>query len=61
VALQTGKGVPFEYLVLQLCREFRCLPEQIKNQSRESMELIIDMLNIESQFQQRKENSSKEV
>ena len=61
MALQTGKGVPFEYLVLQLCREFRCLPEQIKNQSRESMELIIDMLNIESQFQQRKENSSKEV
>jgi len=59
VALQTGKGVPFEYSVLQLCREFHCLPEQIKNQPKETMDLILEMMYIENQFQNRKETSNK--
>jgi len=57
VALQTGKGVPFEYLILLLSREFHCLPEEIKKQPREEMEMILDMMNIEGQFQKRKEDS----
>lgn len=57
MALQTGKGVPFEYSVLQLCREFHCLPGQIKGQPKEDMELMLDMMYIENQFRQRKETS----
>ena len=54
MALQTGKGVPFEYLVLQLAREFHCMPEQIEKQPREKMELLLDIMGIEGQFQNRK-------
>ena len=57
MALQNGKGVPFEYLVLQLAREFHCTPEQIENQPRDKMEILLDMINIENQFRNRKETS----
>jgi len=53
VALQTKKGVPFEFLTLQLCRELHCLPSQIQQESWQTMELFIEMMNIEGEFQKR--------
>jgi len=53
VALQTKKGVPFEFLTLELCREFHCLPSQLRHESWETMELFLEMMQIEQQFQKR--------
>jgi len=53
VALQTKKGVPFEFLTLELCRELHCLPSQLRQESWQTMELFLDMMNIEHQFSEK--------
>jgi len=53
VALQTKKGVPFEFIEMQLCEKFSCLPSELAKQSWSKIELFIEMMNIEGEFQKR--------
>jgi len=53
VALQTKKGVPFEFLEYQLCEKFHCLPSELAKQSWGKIELFMEMMNIEGEFQKR--------
>ena len=53
VALQTKKGVPFEFLELQICREFGWTLTELSSQPWDKIELILEMMQIEQQFQKR--------
>ena len=54
-ALQSGRGAPFEFVEMQLCREFHCLPSDLVNESWEKIELFLEIMNIESQFRDKEQ------
>ena len=53
VALQTKKGVPFEFLEYRICKEFGWTLTELEVQPWNKIELILDMMNMEQQFQKR--------
>jgi len=61
LALQYNREVPFEWIELQLCREFHCLPSQLSQESDEKMRLFLNMMNIESQFEKRGSNELEQL
>ena len=60
MAFQTKKGTPFEYQELLLCREFHCLPDELAKQDSNKMELFLDMINIERQFQDKRQRLAQQ-
>ena len=52
--------MPFEYVEMQLCRELHCLPSQLEKEEGSKMELFLEMMNLERQFQEREERLAKQ-
>lgn len=59
MALQSGRGVPFEYIEMKLLEKFGWTPEQLYSQPAHKIDFYINALNIEGQFQQREINKAK--
>lgn len=55
MALQSGKGAPFELIELRLCEKFSCLPSDLEKQSWEKMDLFLEIINIENQYKNKNE------
>jgi hypothetical protein len=45
--LATGAPAPAEYIELQLCREFRCLPSQLRREHIHDVTNILTMMSAE--------------
>lgn len=60
MALQGGKGeVPFEWIELKLCEFFHCLPNELYQVPRKKIEIYLQMINIEAEFQKRDQRLSE--
>lgn len=59
MALQSGKGVPFEFIEFRFCSKFHCLPSDLEKQSWEKIELFIEMMNIENQYKNKEERLAR--
>jgi len=60
LALQGGKGeVPSEYIEMKLCEKFSCLPNELYQIPREKIELYLQIMNIENEFQKRDQRLSE--
>ena len=59
MALQSGRGVPFEFIEYKLCEKFSCLPSDLENQSWEKIENFLQFIDIENQYQEREERKLK--
>ena len=55
MALQTGKGVPFDYIEYKLCEKLHCLPSQLKKESWSKIDNFLSFMDIEAQFQKRED------
>ena len=53
VALQTKKGVPFDFLKYQLCLKFGWTINELNSQSWDEVELFLSMMDIEQKFNDR--------
>jgi len=51
--LWVGTEAPSEYIELQLCREFNCLPSQLRNESFEDVLNILQMMSAEAQVREK--------
>ena len=60
LALQSGRGAPFEFIEMQLCRELHCLPSDLVKESWEKIELFLEMMNLERQYQNKEERLAKQ-
>jgi len=45
---------------MQLCRELHCLPSQLEKEEGSKMELFLEMMNLEKQFQEKEERLTKQ-
>ena len=59
VAFQTGKNPPFELVKMKLMEKFHWTAQEFENQPWDEVELFLDMMNIEAQFQERELNKQK--
>jgi hypothetical protein len=48
-----------EYIELQLCREFHCLPSQLRAEADEDILRILEMKSVEARVQQRKKKARR--
>ena len=61
LSLQGGKGgVPFEFTEMKLCNYFHCLPNEIYQIPRKKIEIYLQMMNIEAEFQKRDQRLGNE-
>lgn len=54
MGLQGGKGVPFEYISMQLMEKFHWTIQELNSQPWEQIELFIGMMNMESEYEKKK-------
>ena len=60
LALQGGKGgVPSEYIEMKMCEKFSCLPNELYQVPRKKIEIYLQMMNIENEFQKRDQRLSE--
>ena len=52
--LWTGGPIPPEYIELQLCREFHCLPSQLRQENIVDVYKILDMLDVEARVKNKR-------
>ena len=54
-----GAPAPTEYIELQLCREFNCLPSQLRNESYDDIANILEMKAAEAKVRQTQTNKRR--
>ena len=60
LALQGGKEVPFEYRELKLCEKFGWTPTELAYQPWDKIDLFLNIMNIEGQFQEKEQRTAKQ-
>jgi hypothetical protein len=52
--LWSSAPAPIEYIELQLCREFHCLPSQLQEEPADNVLAVLAMMSAESQVRKAK-------
>ena len=56
--LWASASAPIEYVELQLCREFHCLPSQLREEPADNVLAVLAMMSAESQVRKAKHGSN---
>jgi len=54
VGLQSGKGVPFQFLEMKICEKFGWTLQELYSQPWSKIDFFLKAMSIEAQFQERK-------
>ena len=53
--MQSGKGAPSEFISMKLCEKFHWTIQELNSQPWEQIDLFLDMMNIENEYQNKKQ------